>query len=61
MSTTEVFKRSDGLWAWRLRASNGQIIATDGGQGYSRRRDAVDMAERINVAAVTGAEEEAHE
>lgn len=61
MSQAEVYKREDGLWAWRLRASNGQIIATDGGQGYVRRIDAAQMASRINIAAITGAEEEAHE
>lgn len=35
----EVYRRADGLWAWRLKAKNGRIIATDGGQGYERRHD----------------------
>lgn len=37
-----VYRRSDGLWAWRVVARNGQITATDGGQGFSRRIDAAD-------------------
>ncbi|MBM3715890.1 MAG: DUF1508 domain-containing protein [Actinobacteria bacterium] len=32
----QVFQRADGRWAWRLRAANGEIIATDGGQGFER-------------------------
>jgi hypothetical protein len=28
--------RSDGKFAWRIVADNGQIVATDGGQGYER-------------------------
>lgn len=30
-------------WAWRLIASNGNIIATDGGQGYEHRLTAGTM------------------
>jgi len=36
----EVYKREDGKWAFRVRAANGEIIATDGGQGYENRGDA---------------------
>jgi uncharacterized protein YegP (UPF0339 family) len=43
----EVFKRTDGRWAWRLRAGNQAIIATDGGQGYENKAEAVSMADRI--------------
>jgi len=32
----EVYRRLDGRWDWRIKASNGQIIATSGGQGYER-------------------------
>ena len=39
-----IYKRKDGKWAWRLIAQNGQVVATDGGQGYERRIDATDMA-----------------
>lgn len=38
----EVFKRADGKWDFRLRAGNGEIIATSGGQGYDERNDAVE-------------------
>lgn len=34
-------------WAWRLVASNGDVIATDGSQGYSNKGDAVRMGEAI--------------
>ena len=30
----EVFRRVDGMYDWRLRARNGRIIGTSGGQGY---------------------------
>jgi len=42
-----LYKRKDGKWAWNLKADNGQIIATDGGQGYDNEPDARDMADRI--------------
>jgi uncharacterized protein YegP (UPF0339 family) len=35
-----VYKRTDGKWARRRCADNGNIIATDGSQGYSRSSDA---------------------
>ena len=47
MATRLLYKRKDGLWAWNLKADNGQIIATDGGQGYSSRSDAERMADRV--------------
>lgn len=43
----ELYKREDGKWAWRLKGGNGQIVATDGGQGYENRGDAQRMAEGI--------------
>ena len=43
----EIYKRTDGKWAWRVRAENGQIVATDGGQGYENQHDAVTMATRV--------------
>jgi uncharacterized protein YegP (UPF0339 family) len=36
----QIFKGNDGQWYWRLRATNGQIIAV-GGEGYRHRDDAV--------------------
>lgn len=46
------YKRADKRWAWRCVASNGQIVATDGGQGYERFLDCVRGAE--SAAAVLG-------
>ncbi|MDW3216731.1 MAG: YegP family protein [Ilumatobacteraceae bacterium] len=48
-----VYERRDasnkptGEYGWRLRADNGNIIATDGGQGYKDREFTARMAERI--------------
>jgi uncharacterized protein YegP (UPF0339 family) len=42
-----VFKRTDDKYAWRLKADNGQVIATDGSQGYSKRADAVEMGTKV--------------
>lgn len=47
MAIRLLFKRSDGKWAWNLKADNGEIIATDGGQGYDNEADARNMADRI--------------
>jgi len=38
--TGELYKRNDGKWAFRVKASNGEIVATDGGQGYVAKGDA---------------------
>jgi uncharacterized protein YegP (UPF0339 family) len=46
MAERVLYTRVDGKWAWRL-VSNGQIIATDGGQGYENESDARSMADRI--------------
>ena len=45
----EVFRREDSLWAWRLRAFNGQIVATDGAQGYARIGDCWEEARDVLV------------
>lgn len=42
-----LYQREDCRWAWRLVASNGQIVATDGGQGYENEADARRMADRV--------------
>lgn len=47
MATRLLYRRDDGLWAWRLTADNGQVIATDGGQGYENEDDAREMANRV--------------
>lgn len=43
----DVFQRADGKWAWRLKAANGYIVATDGGQGYNNYSDAESMGKRV--------------
>ena len=47
MAERVLYKRTDGKWAWRLKADNGEIIATNGGQGYENEADARSMANRI--------------
>lgn len=49
--STGVYQRSDGLWAWRITSDNGNIIATDGGQGYENRTDCEDMFNKIRAGA----------
>jgi len=46
VANLEFYKREDGLFDWRLISSNGQIVATSGGQGYTERNDAVEGAAR---------------
>ena len=48
----EVYRREDGKWAWRVRAANGEVVATDGGQGYENQHDAHSMAIRVTDPAV---------
>lgn len=45
--TFEVYSRTDDRYAWRLRADNGQVIATDGGQGYEDRAECARMGARV--------------
>jgi uncharacterized protein YegP (UPF0339 family) len=43
----ELYRRTDGRWAWRIRAANGQVVATDGGQGYESKTDARSTLEKV--------------
>jgi uncharacterized protein YegP (UPF0339 family) len=45
--TGEYYKREDGKWAFRVQASNGNIVATDGSQGYSNEAEAKDILTRL--------------
>lgn len=45
----ERYAREDDKWAWRLTV-NGEIVATDGGQGYENRKE----ADRIGHRVVSG-------
>lgn len=50
MAERHLYTRADGRWAWQLKADNGHIVATDGGQGYENEDD----ARRIADAVVSG-------
>jgi uncharacterized protein YegP (UPF0339 family) len=43
----ETYSRSDGKYAFRVRAGNNEIVATDGGQGYNSRADAKATLEKL--------------
>ncbi len=43
----EVYRREDGLWAWRLHAANGRVVATNGDDGYDNKADAANIAREI--------------
>lgn len=50
-----LYKRADKKWAWRL-VVGGDIVATDGGQGYENEGDARTMADRVIGGYYAGAE-----
>ncbi len=50
--TFELYKDAKGEFRWRLKASNGQIVAT-GGQGYSAKADCKHAIESIMKNAAT--------
>ncbi|AZS48120.1 YegP family protein [Microbacterium oxydans] len=56
MAKRVVFQRSDKKWGWRLQADNGQVIATDGNQGYESEAIARAIADRIVGGEFAGAE-----
>jgi uncharacterized protein YegP (UPF0339 family) len=43
----EVYKRADGKYAFRVKAANGEAVATDGGQGYNHKADAKATLEKL--------------
>ncbi len=55
----QVFKRHDGKFAFRILAANGQIIATDGGQGYDHRTDAKATLQKLMKGDYDGPVEDA--
>lgn len=55
----EIYKRSDGRWAFRVKASNGEIVATDGGQGYESKASARSTLEKLMKGDYDGTIEEA--
>lgn len=55
MPRLETYRRTDGRWAWRLITENGNIIATDGGQGYENREDCDEIARKVVAGAYVAA------
>jgi uncharacterized protein YegP (UPF0339 family) len=45
--SAEVYERKDGKWAFRVKASNGQVVATDGSQGYSDKASAISTVTKL--------------
>ena len=45
-ATFEVYKDKADEWRWRLRHRNGNILA-DSGEGYARRKDAINGLESV--------------
>jgi uncharacterized protein YegP (UPF0339 family) len=43
----EIYKRADGQFGFRVKASNGEQVASDGGQGYSNKADAKSTLEKL--------------
>ena len=54
-----IYKDDKGEWRWRLKATNGKILA-DSGEGYSTKqacRDGIDLVKSTNTS--TPVEEDA--
>ena len=43
----EIYKRADGKFGFRVKASNGEQVASDGGQGYVNKADAKSTLEKL--------------
>ena len=43
----EIYARKDGKFSFRVKASNGEVVATDGGQGYSAKGNARSTLEKL--------------
>ncbi len=50
----EVYKDGKGEYRWRLKASNGQIIAT-GGEGYKQKASCLNGITRVKEAGAKDA------
>lgn len=51
MSRYEIYQGADGEWRWRLRSSNGQILAS--GEGYKTKAGALRGSAAVRRAAAT--------
>lgn len=54
MSTFEIFEDEAGEFRWRLKATNGEIVATS--EGYTERSSAHRSAEKLDEWASADAE-----
>ena len=54
-SICEVYARKDGNYAFRIKSTNGQTVATDGSQGYNARSSAKKTSDKILAGAYDGA------
>lgn len=52
--SAEVYQRKDGKWAFRVKAGNGQVVATDGSQGYNDKASAMSTATKLIAGAYDG-------
>jgi uncharacterized protein YegP (UPF0339 family) len=43
----ELYRRADGKWGFRVKASNLKIVATDGSQGYESKASARATLEKL--------------
>jgi uncharacterized protein YegP (UPF0339 family) len=43
------YKDAKGEWRWRLKATNGRILA-DSGEGYKNQQDCKDAIDRIKAS-----------
>ena len=50
----EIYTRKDGKYAFRVKASNGEVVATDGGQGYSSKSTARATLEKLLAGTYDG-------
>ena len=48
----ELYKRKDGKWTFRVKASNGQVVAV--GQGYASKASARATLQKLLDGAYTG-------
>ena len=44
----EIYKDARAEWRWRLKSSNGRIIATSG-EGYTRQHDCEEAQKKVTV------------
>ena len=48
--TYHYYKDHEGEWRWRLKASNGRIIA-DSAEGYKNEQDCLDDIDRVKASS----------